>query len=80
MKSVKAFGLAGIVAALLSAGLAGAAEPAADPSKDPTLAACEKEAKESGITDKEDMKLYVADCVAAMNAEQQGGGAETGGK
>jgi hypothetical protein len=79
MKSVKTFGLAGTVVALLLTGIAGAEEPATEAAKDPLVAACEKEASESGITDKEDMKLYVADCVAAMKAEQQGG-AEAGGK
>jgi hypothetical protein len=73
MKSVKVFGLMTVVPALMLAGVVGAAEETDTPAKDPIVAACEKEASDAGIADKDDMKTYVADCIAAMKAEQQGG-------
>ena len=43
--------------------------------KDPVTASCEKEAADSGLTDKEDIKAYVAECTAAVKAEQASGNA-----
>lgn len=74
MNTVKNAGLIGAVSLALLLGFTTAkAEDNAAQAKDAVTVNCEKEAADTGLTDKEDISAYVAECVAAVQAEQTGG-------